>query len=127
LSYEHEVGVKWKVKRSSRASHWRTRGCLWAVIVEDHVNDLAIGNLGLDGVEEADELLMPMALHVAANHRAIEDIQSGEDPVSPKSSQSFELALLVGTRDTIRASGRSFASKAEDMAAPTTIASEKKP
>ena len=30
------------------------------VIVEDHVNHLAGRNLRLDGVEEADELLMPM-------------------------------------------------------------------
>jgi hypothetical protein len=48
------------------------------VIVEDHMNRLAGGNLRLDGVEEADELLMPMALHVAAYDRAIENVQRGE-------------------------------------------------
>lgn len=48
------------------------------VIVEDHMYDLAGGNLRLDGVEEADELLMPMALHVAADHRAIEDVEGRE-------------------------------------------------
>ena len=30
LSHEQDVGVKWKVKRSWRESHWRTFGCLWA-------------------------------------------------------------------------------------------------
>ena len=30
LSQEHEVGVKWKVKRSCRSSQGRTLGCLWA-------------------------------------------------------------------------------------------------
>jgi hypothetical protein len=30
LSQEHEVGVKWKTKRSCRSSQARTLGCLWA-------------------------------------------------------------------------------------------------
>ena len=30
LSHEHDVGVKWNVKRSCRLSHRRTLGCLWA-------------------------------------------------------------------------------------------------
>ena len=30
LSQEHEVGVKWKVKRWWRSSQARTLGCLWA-------------------------------------------------------------------------------------------------
>jgi hypothetical protein len=30
LSHEHEVGVKWKMKREWRSSHCRTFGCLWA-------------------------------------------------------------------------------------------------
>src|SRR3954462_6346044 len=30
LSQEHEVGVKWKVKRGWRASQASTLGCLWA-------------------------------------------------------------------------------------------------
>ena len=28
LSQEHDVGVKWKVKRGCRSSHSRTLGCL---------------------------------------------------------------------------------------------------
>ena len=48
------------------------------VVVEDRVDRLAGGNLALDGVEKADELLMPMALHVAADHCAVEDVHRGE-------------------------------------------------
>ena len=29
LSQDAEVGVKWKVQRGWRVSHWRTLGCLW--------------------------------------------------------------------------------------------------
>ena len=36
-----------------------------AVIVKDDVDDLAGRDLGLDGVEEADELLVPVALYAA--------------------------------------------------------------
>jgi hypothetical protein len=35
-------------------------------------------NLGVDIVEEADELLMPVALHVAADDSAIKDVKGGE-------------------------------------------------
>ena len=48
------------------------------VIVEDDVDGLAGGNLALDGVEEADELLMAVALHAAADHRAVEHVERGE-------------------------------------------------
>ena len=36
------------------------------------------GDLLLDDIEEANELLMAMALHVAADHRAVEDVHRGE-------------------------------------------------
>ena len=48
------------------------------VVVEDHVDDLSGGNLRLNGVEEADELLVPMALHVAADDLAVENVEGGE-------------------------------------------------
>lgn len=48
------------------------------VVVEDSMNDFAGRNLGLVGIEEADELLMPMALHVTANHCVVEDIERSE-------------------------------------------------
>src|SRR5580658_814334 len=44
------------------------------VVVEDRMDGLAGGALALDGVEETDELLMPMALHVAADHGSVEHV-----------------------------------------------------
>jgi hypothetical protein len=45
------------------------------IVVEDHLDRLALGHLAFDGVEKADELLVAMPLHVAADDRAIEDIE----------------------------------------------------
>ena len=42
------------------------------------MDELTGWNLRLDGIEEANELLMAMALHVAADHRAVEDVHRGE-------------------------------------------------
>ena len=40
--------------------------------------DGLVGRFSFDGVQEADELLMPVPLHVAADHRAIEHVERGE-------------------------------------------------
>jgi len=48
------------------------------IIVEDHMHELAGGNLRLDGVEEADKFLMAVTLHVAANHFAVEHVERSE-------------------------------------------------
>jgi hypothetical protein len=48
------------------------------VIVDDSVNRLASRDLALDGVEEADELLMPVALHAAADDITLQDVEGGE-------------------------------------------------
>ena len=48
------------------------------VVVEDDVDRLAFRHFALDGVEEADELLMAMALHIAANHLAVEYVERRE-------------------------------------------------
>ena len=50
-------------------------GC---VVVDDGVDRLSGWHLRFDGIEEADELLMPVVLHVAADDGAVEDIESGE-------------------------------------------------
>ena len=64
LSQEQEVGTKWKIKRSWRPSQARTLAMLvGGVVVEDHMAALAGRDIGLDGVEEADELLVAVALH----------------------------------------------------------------
>src|SRR4051794_460144 len=48
------------------------------VVVEDHVHDCFDRHLRLNGVREADELLVTMALHTLANDLAFEDIESSE-------------------------------------------------
>src|SRR5436190_4261 len=48
------------------------------VVVEDHVHDFFDRHLRLNGVQEADELLVTMALHTLANDLAFEDIESSE-------------------------------------------------
>ena len=48
------------------------------VVINNGVDDLAGRNLRLNGVEEADELLMAVALHVLAGHGAVEDVEGGE-------------------------------------------------
>ena len=55
------------------------------VVVEDRVNDFANGNLLLDGVKKANELLMAVALHVAADDLAVEYVhrrKQGRRPVA---------------------------------------------
>lgn len=44
------------------------------VVVENGMNGHAGRCLSLDRVEEADEFLMAMTLHVAADDRAVEDV-----------------------------------------------------
>jgi len=50
-------------------------GC---VIVDDGMDFLSRRHLRLDSVEEADELLVPVALHIAADDGAVEDVEGGE-------------------------------------------------
>src|SRR5262245_8532430 len=48
------------------------------VIVDDRMDLLTLGDLRVDLIEEADELLMPMALHIAADDGAVENVERGE-------------------------------------------------
>jgi hypothetical protein len=48
------------------------------IVVENDVDDLADRNLRLDVVEKSNEFLMTMTLHVAADDRAIEDVEGGK-------------------------------------------------
>jgi len=50
-------------------------GC---VVVDDGVDRLLGWYLRLDGIEETDELLVPVVLHVAADDGAVEHVESGE-------------------------------------------------
>ena len=65
-SQDAHVGVKWNVQRGWRVSHRRT------------ANSLADGDFPFDDVQEPDELVVVMTLHVVANHRAVEDVHGGE-------------------------------------------------
>ena len=49
-----------------------------AIVVEDDMDHLAGRHLTLDGVEKADELLVPVLLHAPADDRAVENIESRE-------------------------------------------------
>ena len=55
----------------------------WAAIVEDDVDHLAGRHLGLDRVQEAHELLMAVALHVAADDGLVEDVSAANKVVVP--------------------------------------------
>ena len=48
------------------------------IVVDDGVDYFPHRDLLLDRVEEADELLMPVALHVAADDGAVEDVEGGK-------------------------------------------------
>jgi len=48
------------------------------IVIDDGMDRLAFGDLSVDEVEEADELLVSMALHVAADDSAVEDVEGGE-------------------------------------------------
>ena len=48
------------------------------VVIDDGVDGLSLRHLRLDGIEEADELLMALALHVVADDGAVEHVESGE-------------------------------------------------
>src|SRR5579862_625726 len=48
------------------------------VVVDDDMDGPFGWRSGIDDVEEADELLMAMALHALADDLAFEDIESGE-------------------------------------------------
>ena len=49
-----------------------------SVVVEDDVDHLAGRHRALDGVEEADEFLVPVALHAWADDGAVEHVEGGE-------------------------------------------------
>ena len=48
------------------------------IVVDNGMDRLSRRDLRLDGVEEADELLVAVALHVAADDGAVEDVEGGE-------------------------------------------------
>jgi hypothetical protein len=45
------------------------------IVVDDDMDGLLLGQPGIDDVEEADELLVAMALHALADHLAFEHVE----------------------------------------------------
>src|SRR5215472_6104478 len=62
------------------------------VNVEDHVDQPAGRDVAFETVQEAEKLLVPMALHTLAGHRAVEHIEGG------KQSGRTVLDVIVGHR-----------------------------
>ena len=54
------------------------RMLMGGVVIGDRVDQLPGRNRPLDSVEEANGLLVPVSLHAAADDRAIQDVQRGE-------------------------------------------------
>ena len=75
LTHEAEVGVKWNVQRGRSASHLRTLG---GIVVDDGVTNFSGRYGALDGVEEANELLVAMPSHATSDHGSVEDVERGE-------------------------------------------------
>ena len=48
------------------------------VVVDDGVDDFSGRDDALDGVEEADELLVSMPSHAASDHGSVEEVERGE-------------------------------------------------
>ena len=54
------------------------------IIIDDDMYSLFLRHSGIDGIEEANELLMAMALHIAAHHGSVEHVhrrKQGRRPV----------------------------------------------
>ena len=60
-------------------------GVLVGAVIVHSVDVLPGENFAFDGVEEANESLMAALLHAAADHRAVEDIERGEQGRGPMS------------------------------------------
>ena len=54
-----------------------------SVVVRDGMDQLAGRHGGLDGAEEADELLVAMLLHASADHAAVQHVERANSVVVP--------------------------------------------
>src|SRR6266480_6364894 len=79
LSHDAEVGVKWiGPARMLREPFAYFRVLVSGVVVNDRVDRLSLGKVRVDVIEKAEELLMPVALHVATDDGAVENVEGGE-------------------------------------------------
>jgi hypothetical protein len=72
-------------------------------VVDDGVDRLAGGNLLLDDIEEANEFLMALPLHVAAD-RAVEDVRRSEVVVPCNRAPWVAAAFFSGNPGSVRLS-----------------------
>src|SRR5260370_1865000 len=63
--------------RMARQPGLDLRMLMGGVVVDDDVDDLTGGDFGFDGLEEADEIPMPVPLHAAAEDPAFQCVESG--------------------------------------------------
>ena len=78
LRHETEVGGNGTPNADDRRATPDLRALVGGVAAEDGVNDLD-GQLGpFDGVEELDELLVPVLRHATADDGTTEDVERGE-------------------------------------------------
>lgn len=54
-----------------------------SAVIQDDMNGLVCGHFGLDSIQEADEFLMPVALHVSSDHGSIQHIERGKQGRNP--------------------------------------------
>jgi hypothetical protein len=89
---------------------------LGGIVVDDGVDRLSLRHLRLDGIEEADELLMAVALHVVSDDGAVEDVEGGEHGAGaarlhrqfwPGAVERLDLALFSSTERTTAWAGGS--------------------
>ena len=82
MGVKHAFGLDPEVKDPARMTlkpsqhFWMFMG---GIIVDNGMDDFSGRNLGFDGVQEADEFLVAMALHVATDHGPVENVQGGEE------------------------------------------------
>ena len=76
------------------------------IIVDDGMDHFPPGDLLLDRVEEADELLVAMMLHVAANDGAIEDVRAGFGWVEFGISRMFAGPRVYSYEELVRTIAR---------------------
>jgi hypothetical protein len=70
--------MKRKVQRGSRESQARTLGCLSVASLSSTVDRLRGPDLAVDGVAEADEFYVAVALHSSVDDDSVEHAQRGE-------------------------------------------------
>ena len=79
LNQEADVGVKWNVPARMIGEPFEDVGLfVGGVVVDDGVDDFSGRNSALDGIEEADELLVAMPSHAAPDHGSIEEVERGQ-------------------------------------------------